>query len=142
MYRPKLLRRLAKLEKKLNIPADDRVKCSGALQKAEEIFIEGRRIHVEIDATGKFVRKSKKHEIDDKQRVLTFRQSNLSVVAQEPPLLDEKPDVSTTCGAYSNEELIFGLSFAGKATHTDWQVNLARPRRRRHPSRNFCPTAL
>lgn len=88
-----------KLEKKLNIPADDRVKCSGALQKADEIFIQGRRIHVEIDATGKFVRKSKKLEIDDQQRVLTFRQSNLSAVAQEPPSLDEKPEVSTACGA-------------------------------------------
>jgi fanconi-associated nuclease 1 len=54
VYRPKLVRRLRNLEKKLSIPGNERVLCTGSLQQAQESHITGVRVRTTIDATGKF----------------------------------------------------------------------------------------
>ncbi|KAF8582657.1 hypothetical protein K439DRAFT_1413052 [Ramaria rubella] len=43
-YRPRLERRLTRLEKKLKIPMEERHKCDGKLKKAHEVYIEGNRV--------------------------------------------------------------------------------------------------
>lgn len=43
-YRPRLERRLTRLEKMLDIPMSERHKCDGQLKKAQDIYIEGIRV--------------------------------------------------------------------------------------------------
>jgi Fanconi-associated nuclease 1 len=45
VHRPMLQRRLARLEKKLNVPPEERHTNAGQLQKAEETTVEGIRIY-------------------------------------------------------------------------------------------------
>ncbi|KAI0699994.1 VRR-NUC domain-containing protein [Cytidiella melzeri] len=61
IYRPKLLRRLRTLEKRLSIPEVERVQCSASLQQAEEEFITGIRVHLTVDSTGKLAVPENKH---------------------------------------------------------------------------------
>ena len=79
VYRPKLIRRLMTLQKK--VKADVAVECSSGLAKASEVRIEGTRIHVIVDEAGKFVssglkikKEGKGLKIDSKQSTLPFKQ--------------------------------------------------------------------
>ncbi|KIK92306.1 hypothetical protein PAXRUDRAFT_830065 [Paxillus rubicundulus Ve08.2h10] len=58
VYRPKLLRRLTKLENKLKLPLEDRHSCEGKLADAEEVVFEAVRIRhratsLKLDRTGR-----------------------------------------------------------------------------------------
>ncbi|KIJ16849.1 hypothetical protein PAXINDRAFT_98635 [Paxillus involutus ATCC 200175] len=58
VYRPKLLRRLTKLENKLKLPPEDRHTCEGKLADAEEVVFEAVRIRhraasLKLDRTGR-----------------------------------------------------------------------------------------
>lgn len=58
-----LQRRLTRLEKKLNVPPEDRHTSAGELQKAEETTVEGVRIYsrassLHLDRAGRAVDKS------------------------------------------------------------------------------------
>lgn len=44
VYRPRLERRLTRLEKRLNVPMSERHECIGQLRKAREVYIEGVRV--------------------------------------------------------------------------------------------------
>lgn len=44
VYRPRLERRLTRLEKMLNIPMSDHHKCDGQLKEARDLYVEGIRI--------------------------------------------------------------------------------------------------
>ena len=44
VYRPRLERRLTRLEKRLNVPINERHECDGQIKKARELFIEGVRV--------------------------------------------------------------------------------------------------
>ncbi|RPD66429.1 hypothetical protein L226DRAFT_479073 [Lentinus tigrinus ALCF2SS1-7] len=65
VFRPMLERRLTRLEKRLNIPPENRHICEGSLQKAEDVYVEGVRIrHREdsllLDRAGRVVNGSPK----------------------------------------------------------------------------------
>ncbi|THG99844.1 hypothetical protein EW026_g2590 [Hermanssonia centrifuga] len=76
IFRPKLLRRLTSLEKKLRIPEGDRHVCATKLEKADEVYIEGVRLHVTFNGLGKVVEPDKESGVkkENKQIVLSFIQ--------------------------------------------------------------------
>ncbi len=53
VYRPKLLRRLKTLEKRLGVPEEERVQCLGGLNQAEQEVIMGVRVYPAVDASGR-----------------------------------------------------------------------------------------
>ncbi|KAF8514069.1 VRR-NUC domain-containing protein [Gautieria morchelliformis] len=44
IYRPRLERRLTRLEKMLNVPMNERHKCDGQLKQARDVYVEGVRV--------------------------------------------------------------------------------------------------
>ena len=87
VYRPKLLRRLRKMEGKLNIPRDERIQCPACLKQADQETIQGTRVFPAVDAAGKLTTTDTKHNIatlaDSKQSQLPFIQTMTQ--ASEPP---------------------------------------------------------
>ncbi|KAF8507335.1 hypothetical protein BU17DRAFT_100596 [Hysterangium stoloniferum] len=53
LYRPRLQRRLCRLEKRLNIPLNERHKCERQLQNAADVHIEGTRIKSTLGELGR-----------------------------------------------------------------------------------------
>ncbi|KAI0086435.1 VRR-NUC domain-containing protein [Irpex rosettiformis] len=63
VYRPKLLRRLKTMEKRLKVPEDEVVQCLAALKQAAQETIHGIRVWPAVDATGKLGIAESKHSI-------------------------------------------------------------------------------
>ena len=87
VYRPKLRRRLQTLEKRLQMPEDERHVCDARLEPPKELYIRGDRIRDKIDTMGKLVRAGVKRKgegagNDDKQQVLQFAASKLGAALQ------------------------------------------------------------
>ncbi|CDO73570.1 hypothetical protein BN946_scf185014.g40 [Trametes cinnabarina] len=59
VFRPMLERRLTRLEKWLDIPADERHECAGRLRKAAEVYVKGVRVdrRLMLDEAGRVVDK-------------------------------------------------------------------------------------
>ncbi|THH16142.1 hypothetical protein EW146_g4437 [Bondarzewia mesenterica] len=91
MYRPKLQRRLQRLEKCLRIPLPERHTCEGVLQKHTEIFVEGERVRnrttgMHLDATGSIAFAAPE---------MPGKQSQLSFVVTKSPHMQRKGRAAT-----------------------------------------------
>lgn len=87
------------MEKKLKLPEEERHFCQAAQNKAEETHIEGERIHLAFDESGKIVQSKPKKKMDEKQQVLSFTQANISILSSKESVseMDVKPNVKCLC---------------------------------------------
>jgi hypothetical protein len=72
-----LQRRLTRLEKRLNVPPEDRHISAGEMQKAEETTVEGTRIYhratsLHLDNVGRAVNKSTANPLQGKTDLVSF----------------------------------------------------------------------
>ncbi|KAF7986651.1 hypothetical protein HWV62_26482 [Athelia sp. TMB] len=98
VFRPKLQRRLIKLEKKLKIPAEERHTCAASLDKAAKRFLTGTRIrhtsNLHLDSTGRAAKPESSHSnsTDASKMQWTPGSLNASKVKAEPiPAPEAKP---------------------------------------------------
>ncbi|KAJ3553515.1 hypothetical protein NM688_g3569 [Phlebia brevispora] len=83
IYRPKLLRRLVELEKKLMIPVDPN-RVYAKRPKVTEVFIEGERVYYTADLPKNLGQSKMKKVVDDKQQVLSFLLAKGTIKASSP----------------------------------------------------------
>ncbi|KAF8647479.1 hypothetical protein AX16_006684 [Volvariella volvacea WC 439] len=83
VLRPQLVRRIQKLEKRLQVPEVDRTQCVGELRKAEVVSFKATRVHQRKEAI----------QVDTNGRVIKPTSSDVAVVNQTP-----KPGKGNTTG--------------------------------------------
>ncbi|OCH92080.1 hypothetical protein OBBRIDRAFT_886490 [Obba rivulosa] len=106
VFRPKLHRRLARLEKKLRVPEEDRHSCQGEQRKADKVEIYGVRVYrsagsLLLDRACRNVNK----QSDESQTRLPFAPQADSSLEKPPTVADEKRTGKSIWKGRNDEEV-------------------------------------
>src|ERR1700722_2263994 len=134
-----LQRRLTRLEKKLNVPPEERHNSAGQLQQAEETTVEGIRIYkkpssMHLDNIGRAVNKTPLHHVD-RVGESSFRW-----------MMSPNPTTINTIALKGNDKVrisfvLYFLTF-DHLSEGDGKVGLERTRRRRNNRRDTSSAVL
>lgn len=102
MFRPGLVRRLVRLERRLRVPEEERCLCEGELRKADVVFVNAVRVwnradSLKLDANGRVV-KGKENKDENMHAYFSpvAERSVPDVDGREAPLVakENQPEVS------------------------------------------------